>query len=241
MTDRRPDRSQVATPGEDAAWSSLRDRLVISLRPIGAPTAVGFLGLAAATLTVSGVQLGWIPPEQSRQAALAVVGFAFLAQLLAGVFSLLARDGTAATAMITLALTWLVVGLVLYISEPGTASAALGVFLLFAGTAMALTGATAALGKLIPATVFGVASLRFFATGGYHLSGADGWQTAAGVIGVVLFGLAMYAAWATELEDALGRTVLPLGRRGKARVAVTGSLLEQVRQVVNEPGVRQQL
>jgi uncharacterized protein len=238
---RMVDHPGVSTPGEDAAWRSLRERLVILLRPVGAPTSIGFFGLAAASLPFSGLQLGWVRPDEGRQVALVMIGFAFLAQALAAVFGLLARDGTAATAMATLSLTWLVVGWVMDTSPPGTTSRALGLFLIFSGSAMTLIGLTAALSKLIPAAVFLVAALRFFATAGHHLSGAVGWQRTAGVIGLILFALAMYAAWAASLEDAIGRTVLPLGRRGKGKVAVTGSLLEQTKEVVTEPGVREQL
>ena len=78
---------------------------------------------------------------------------------------------------------------------------------------MGLSGLTATLSKLVPAVVFLLASTRFFLTGGYHLTGGT----------------------------ATGRTVLPLGRRGKGKVAVTGSLLEQVKDVTTEPGVREQL
>jgi succinate-acetate transporter protein len=241
VDDRLIDRPGRSTPGEDAAWRSLRERLVISLRPVGAPTSIGFFGLAAASLPFSGLQLGWVRPDQGHQVALIMIGFAFLAQALAAVVGLLARDGTAATAMATLALTWLVVGWVMNTSPPGTTSRALGLLLIFSGSAMTLIGLTAALSKLVPAAVFLVAALRFFSTAGYHLTGAAGWQRTAGVIGLILFGLAMYAAWAANLEDALGRTVLPLGRRGKGRLAVTGSLLEQTRDVVTEPGVREQL
>jgi succinate-acetate transporter protein len=241
MEQRLVDRPGLSTAGEDAAWRSLRERLVIVLRPVGAPTAIGFFGLAAASLPFSGLQLGWVPVDQGRQVALVMIGFAFLAQALAAVFGLLARDGTAATAMATLALSWLVVGWVMNTSPPGTTSRALGLLLIFSGGAMLLIAATAALSKLVPAAVFLVASLRFFATAGYHLGGGQGWQRVAGVIGLVLFALAMYAAWAATLEDAVGRTVLPLGRRGKGKVAVTGSLLEQTKEVVTEPGVREQL
>jgi succinate-acetate transporter protein len=229
------------TSGEDSAWQSLRDRVTISLRPIGAPTAIGFFGLAAASLVLSGLQLGWVPVEEGRHVALALIGFVFVAQLLAGVFSLLARDGVAATAMLTLALVWLTTGLIMYTSRPGATSAALGMFLLFAGIAMTLTGLTAGLSKLVPAAVFLVAALRFLTTAGYQLTAVGDWKTISGVIGLVLFALAAYAGWAAELENAVGRTVLPLGRRDKGRIAVTGSLMEQVRDVVNEPGVRQQL
>jgi succinate-acetate transporter protein len=241
VEERMLDHTGVSTPGENAAWRSLRERLVILLRPVGAPTSIGFFGLAAASLPFSGLQLGWVRPEEGRQVALVMIGFAFLAQALAAVFGLLARDGTAATAMATLSLTWLVVGWVMDSSPPGTTSRALGLFLIFSGSAMTLIGLTAALSKLVPAAVFLVAALRFFGTAGYHLSGAVGWQRTAGVIGLILFALAMYAAWAANLEDAIGRTILPLGRRGKGKLAVTGSLLEQTKEVVTEPGVREQL
>jgi hypothetical protein len=60
----------VSTAGEDAARRSLRERLVIVLRPVGAPTAIGFFGLAAASLPFSGLQPGWVPLDQGRQVAL---------------------------------------------------------------------------------------------------------------------------------------------------------------------------
>jgi succinate-acetate transporter protein len=241
VSERTVDRPGLATPGEDAAWDALRQRITISLRPIGAPTPIGLFGLAAATFVLSGLQLGWVDAGEGKKVALVLIGFAFVAQLLAAVFSFLGRDGTVATAMSVLALTWLAVGLVLYTSPPGSTSDALGLFLIFSGTAMTMTGLTAAVSKLVPAAVFLLAALRFFTTAGYELSGDTAWERTAGVIGLVLFALALYAAWAAELEDALGRTVLPFGRRGKGRLALHGSLLEQVKEVPTEPGVRTKL
>ena len=40
------------------------------LRPIGHPLPLGFLGLAAATTVVSGLQLGWYPPTEGHNVAL---------------------------------------------------------------------------------------------------------------------------------------------------------------------------
>src|SRR5215217_7597657 len=241
VTERLVDRPGLSTPGEDAAWEALRERVTIVLRPIGAPMSIGFFGLAAATFVVAGLQLGWVEQAEGKKVALVLVTFAFLAQSVAGLFSFLGRDGVAATAMLTLALTWLVVGSVLWTSKPGATSDVLGLFLFFAGAAMALLAATAALSKLVPALVFAVASLRFVLTGVYELSSHHGWEDAAGVAGLVLFALAMYAAWAAALEDALGQTVLPFGRRGKGKIAIRGSLLEQVKDSPTEPGVRTQL
>jgi DNA helicase TIP49 (TBP-interacting protein) len=75
----------------------------------------------------------------------------------------------------------------------------------------------------------------------YELTADELWEDAAGVVGLALAALALYAALATVLEEALGRTVLPLGRRGEGKTAIYGSLLEQVGRTPNEPGVRTQL
>ena len=50
----------------------------------------------------------------------------------------------------------------------------------------------------------------------------------------------VYAAWAVELEDAQGKSVLPLGRRGKGREAAEG-LLDQVRELESKPDVKKEL
>jgi succinate-acetate transporter protein len=235
------DRPGLNTPGEDGAWEALRERVAIVLRPIGAPMSIGFFGLAAATFVLSGLQLGWVAQSESTEVAVVLVAFAFPAQLVAGVFSFLARDGVAATAMLVLGFSWLVVGAVLWMAQPGSTSDVLGLFLIFTCVAMSLCMATAAVSKVVPAVVFGVAALRFGFAGVYELSSHHAWEDASGVVGLGLFALALYTAWAAALEEAQGRSVLPLGRRGKGKIALHGSLLEQVKEVPTEPGVRTQL
>jgi succinate-acetate transporter protein len=225
------------TAAEASAWESLRQQVSISLRPIGAPSGLGFFGLGAASFALSGLQLGWVPAGDQQNVAFVLVAFAFGAQLVASVFSFLARDGAAATAMGVLALTWLVVGLTLMDAAPGSTSDALGMFLLFAGMAVGLSGVTVALGKLVPAAVFIIASARFVLVALYEMTGTSAWED----VGLVLFALAMYAAWAVMLEDATGKPVLPLGRRNEGRTAVVGTLLDQLENLPREPGVRAQL
>jgi uncharacterized protein len=152
-----------------------------------------------------------------------------------------AQTSGEAAAWGVLALTWLVTGLVLRGSPPGATSDALGLLLPFSGTTMLLISITASTSKLVVAGVFGLAAVRFLVAGGYELSGNTGWERASGVLGVVLVVVALYAAFDAGLEDALGRTVLPLGRRGKGTVAMHGSLLEQVKTITAEPGVRSKL
>ena len=235
-----PTRSKDVNPlpaGVSGAWDALR----INVRPIASPSTVGLFGLAAATFVLSGLQLGWVDAQQGKQVALVLIGFAFVSQLFASIVATLARDGVVASAMAVLSLTWLVIGLTLWFGQPGATSDALGLLLIVSCAAMALIGSTAALSKLVPATVFSMASLRFGLTAVYQLTDASPWKTWSGVVGLVLAVLAIYTGWAFLLESACKRPVLPLGRRGEGVAAVKGTLGEQMKNVSNEPGIRAQL
>jgi uncharacterized protein len=227
--------------GQREPWSAPAPQVRVTLRPMAGPLSLGLFGLAGAALVLSGLQLGWVPLSASSQVALVLVSFAFPAQALTGVLSFLARDGAAATAMSVLALTWLGMGLVTLSAAPGSRSSTLGLFLLLSSAAIALTGLTAATTKLVMSLVLLTASARFLLTALFELTGGEGWKTASGVLGLGLTLLAVYAAWASELEDATGKSVLPTGRRGKGLLALHGSLYEQVKDVSAEAGVRTRL
>jgi len=213
----------------------------IVLRPLANPLPLGFVGLAGATLLLSGLQLGWLEAGEGQAVALALIAFVFPLQLLTSVFGYLARDVVAGTGMGILCGTWLTVGLVMLTSPPGATSDALGLFLLLAATAMLIPASAASAAKLVPAAVLGGAALRFLVTGIYELSGSGTWEDIAGVVGLALCVLALYAALAMALEDARGRTVLPLGRRGDGRIPPEARLEEELSGVEREPGVRNQL
>jgi succinate-acetate transporter protein len=240
-----PDRSTPASArtavAQDDAWRSLGSHVTVVLRPVASPTSLGLFGLAAATFTLSGLQLGWVPASEGHHVALVLIGFAAVAQLVASLAAFAARDGTVATVMGVLSLTWLSLGLVMLTSPAGSRSPAVGLLLLFSAVAVGLSGMTAALTKLSAALVFLTASVRLLLTGVFHLTGSPWVKEAAGLVGLLLFVMALYVAWASELEDATGRTVLPVGRRGKGLTALQGTLLEQVKDLPTEPGIRTRL
>lgn len=213
----------------------------IVLRPLANPLPLGFLALAAATLLLSGLQLGWLGAEEGQSVALALLAFVFPLQLLASIFGYLARDVVAGTGMGVLSGTWLTISLVMLTSPPGSTSKALGLFLLLASLAMLVPASAASLAKLVPAAVLAGAALRFGLTGIYELSASPTWEDVAGVVGLALCALALYAALAMALEDAQRRTVLPLLRRGPGRAAIEGSVSEQATGLEREAGVRGQL
>lgn len=235
----------MATHADEASGAAGADRgglipATVTLRPIGNPLPLGFLALAAGTLLVSGLQLSWLEPSEGHKVALMLLAFVFPLQLLTSIFGFLARDAVAGVGMGILAGTWASVGVVKLTSEAGTTSEALGLLLLVAGAAMLVPAAGGAVGKLVPALVLATAGLRFALTGGYEL-GSDGFQDVAGVVGVVLAGLAFYAALAMMLEDVQRREVLPLLRRGAGRQATHGGVASQLDLIHREAGVREQL
>jgi uncharacterized protein len=201
----------------------------VMLRPIGNPLPLGFLALAGATLLVSGLQLGWLSSSDGGDVALILIAFVFPLQLLTAVFGYLGRDVVAGTGMGILCGTWLSVGLVTLTSPAGSTSDALGLFLLLAAVAMLIPALAALTGKLVAVAVLGTTALRFACTGMYELTVSDTWKDIAGVVGLALCAIAIYAALAIAMEDARRQTVLPTGRRGAGR------------DVEDEAGIRAQL
>lgn len=227
----------MSASGDQAAQAT---RIV--LRPIASPFPLGFSALATASLLVAGSELGWLVSSSDR-ALIAVVLVAFAAplQLVACIFGFLGRDSSAATTFGVQSATWAVVGIARLQSAPGSVSHALGVLLCAASAWVALCALGSALGKLVPAGVLTLVSLRFLLTGLYQLTASRGLEHAAGIVGLVLVAVCAYAILAMEIEALQRRTVLPLVRRGSGAAAMNQSLLEQSQRIEHEPGVREQL
>jgi uncharacterized protein len=169
---------------------------------------------------VAGLQLGWLKPAEGHDVALILLAFVFPLQLVTSVFGYLGRDVVAGTGMGLLAGIWLSIALVMLGAPAGSTSDALGLFLLIGAVAMAVPASTASIAKLIPAAVMAGAALRFATTGLYELTASGTWEDVAGIVGLALCAIAVYAALALALEDARGKTVLPLGRRDVRRASM---------------------
>ena len=90
------------------------------------------------------------------------------------------------------------VGVTLRTSAPGSTSGALGLFLIFAAVSILATAAVSTTARLVAAAIFATAALRFLLVAVYELSGNKGWEDAAGVVGIGLAALAVYAALGSE-------------------------------------------
>ena len=213
----------------------------IMLRPIANPLPLGFLALAAGTLLVSGLQLEWLAPADGHDVGVIVIAFVVPLQLIASIFGFLTRDIVAGTAMGLLGGTWLAIGLITVRGEPGTRSAALGLFLLVVAAALLVPAVAAVGAKRVPAAVLVTAALRFLVTGIAQLYDGSTSRIAAGVIGLLLCLLGTYAALALLIEDARHGTLLPVGRVARGRNSVRDNFASQLRDLPHEAGVRNQL
>jgi uncharacterized protein len=193
----------------DRNETSQRPSAHVILRPLGSPLTLGMSGLAIASPVQSGVELHWIPPDQTFQAGLILVAVPFVLQLLACIFSYLARDGATGAAVGVLATSWLAIGLIHIATEPGATSAALGLLLLAAAGALGAAAAAMASSKPLPGAIFAAAAARFATAGVCQLSTITFWAHAAGVLGLLVTALALYATLAFELEGQRERPVLP--------------------------------
>ncbi len=213
----------------------------VFLRPLASPVALGFGGLAVATMLLAALQLGWVPASEAHQVAWALVVFAFPVQLLASVFGFLDRDTVMGTGIGTQAAGWLTIGVLTLTGVPGRRDMVLGLFLFVAAAVLLPSVLTAGMSKGIAAAVMALTSVRWVLTGVYEQLGTHVWKEVAGWTGVVLCAVALYAAVALEVEDQRRRTVLPTLRRGRAREAMAGDFSAQIRRVRQEAGVREQL
>lgn len=165
------------------------------------PLPVGFLALAAATLVVSGLQLGWLPKSDGQSVALILIAFVFPLQLVASVFGFLRGDVVAGTGMGILAGTWLAVALVTLTSPPGSTSDALGLFLLVAAAAMTVPASAAADLHRLAVVVLATTVVRFATTGIYELTGKGLWKDVTGIVGLVLFAFAVAVAFVIAMKE----------------------------------------
>jgi succinate-acetate transporter protein len=213
----------------------------VVVRPIASPLTLGFLALAVGTFTLAGAELSWIASAQDSYAGLGVMLFVFPLQVVSSIYGFLARDSIASTGMGLLSAAWLTTGMLTYLAPPGHAIGALGLVLLGVAVTLLAPAVVGLASKPLASLVMAGASLRFFLTGIYELSRGVPWKEAAAVEGLLLAVLAVYAAFAFELEDSRLRTVLPTFRRGAAQQAIIGTMAEELAQLHHEAGVRKQL
>jgi hypothetical protein len=213
----------------------------VTVRPYGSVVPLGFLAFGIGMFLYAAYDAPWVPATQGKDIGLMLVTFVAPLEGTAAVLAFLARDTLAGVALGLFTGSWLLTGFATMQAQPGTLSSAQGYFLLAFTIAVFLLSCVAWLGQPLIAALLTVATARSLASAIYELGGGKGWNHLAGWIALAIFCVAMYGGLAYLLEDAKGKAVLPLGRRGSSREAIEGGMETQLAGLADEPGVRKHL
>jgi succinate-acetate transporter protein len=212
----------------------------IMLRPIGSGLPLGFFSFGIGMLLLGCSAIGWIPVTEQKNVGMMLMSFVFPLELIATVVAFLARDTLGATTLGLFTTSWLALGWADYASPAGATSVTLAIYLFGFGTAALLLAVMSLAGKPFFSLLLTAAVARMVLSGVYELGNSHEWYKVSGGFGIGLAALAMYGGTALGLEDARGRELLPLFRRGGAEQAFEG-YEAQLERLESEPGVRQQL
>jgi uncharacterized protein len=213
----------------------------VVVRPLGSVLPLGFLAFGVGIFVSAAYALGWIPPEDGRHVFLFVLVFVTPIEAVTAVLAYLARDTAGGTTLGVFAGTWAAYGTLGLGLAPGQTSTTLGVFLLADAAVILVLAVAALLGNPAFTVLLGTACTRFALNGAYELTGSKGLEHAGGYIGLVLAVVAGYGGLAFLLEDARHEPVLPMLRHGAAAEALDADLLDSLRRLESEPGVRGRL
>lgn len=212
----------------------------IVLRPLASPLPLAILALGIGSILLCALQLHWIAATDGSQVAEVVLVTVVPLQLIGTVFCFLIRDVVMATGFGLLTGSWAATGLLLLSAQPGGRSQVLGLLAVIVAVALLVPATGAGLSKPAGAVLMAVAAVRFVLTGVYELGAGPTWQTASGVVGVVLAATALYGSAAFALEDSRHHSVLPVSRRSTGASAMSGDLGRQLQTLPAEAGVRQE-
>lgn len=213
---------QLAIADDTEAW---RSRTRIFLTPIAAPSIMGLFGFMIATLMLGAWQAGWYGTAKTP---LIIWPFALVAggilQSIAAIAAFRARDSVAVAAHTAWGSFWIGWGILeLLVATHVMAPIALGsvsTSLAFWFIALTLVTIWATLGSV--ASSLGLTIVLGTLAAGSALTAAGFWGGSLGVIraGGWLYVVSAAAAWlvagAMTLEQAYGRTIIPLGKWSKA-------------------------
>lgn len=213
----------------------------VVVRPYGSVLPLGFLAFGVGAFVTASFSLGWIHPAQAKQMFILLLVFVVPLQAIAGVFAFLSRDTPGGTTLAFFAGVWAAVAAIGLTLELGQTSEAEGFFLLGAGGVIVVFALASIIGNPAFAVFLSVGCVRFVLNGVYELTGSKTIEHIAGYAGLALVAVAGYAGLAFLLEDSVHRPVLPFLRHGAARDALDADLIDQLRRLEREPGVRARL
>ncbi len=220
---------------------AIHPQVRIVVRPYGSVVPLGFLAFGLGMFLYATLDAGWVKPTETHTVGWMLLTFVAPIELGATVFAFLSRDTMSGVALGLFSASWVLAGVLTIQAKPGVLSPAQGYFLFGFIAAVLVLASVAWMGQPLIALILTISCARAATFAIYELGGGHGWQTVSGWIALAIFCVALYTGLAFLLEDARGRAVFPLGRRGSSREAIEGDLAAQLDGLADEPGVRKHL
>jgi hypothetical protein len=222
---------------DSAAQAAVR----IVVHPYASSLPLGCFSFGIGNVLLSAFLLHWIPVSDTPIFAVMLLAFVAPLELIPCLVAFVSRDTGAATAMGLFAAGWVVQGIELFLANPNTPSPVEGLFLLLLALCLALLAAVTFSGKPLLGILLTVAMLRSIAAGMAQMGVRGPTATIAAILGLVVALFAFYSGFGLMIEDIKGKPIAMTFRRKQAKVAMEGSLREQMNNIANEAGVRKQL
>lgn len=226
-------------PADSTSHDEALARTRIMLRPLGSAMPLGFFAFGTGALMTAILDLQWVAKAEYKHAAIALLTFVAPLELLSCIFSFLSPDAAGATSMGIFAASWGVFA-TFWLTTGPEQSPILGVFTVMITGAILCMGGAALRSKPLLGFLLLLAALRDGFLAAFHLGDKPALKV-VGWCGLVLAAFAVYCGLAFLVEDVNQRTLLPLGRREKARQSLEGSLADQLERIEQEAGIRNQL
>jgi hypothetical protein len=217
----------------------------VFLQPIAPPSILGLYGFAGATFIIAAHMAGWYGTATSNAYLWPFAAiFGGVAQFLAGMWGYRARDAVATAMHGMWGSFWIAFGILnllfstKVLVEPSPKFPELAFWFIALG-AITTMGALAVMleGNFGVMLVLGTLAAGCGCAAAGFMTGDD-WTKVAGYVFVVSAGLAFYVASAMMLASAVGRIVLPLGKRAPEMNHPGERLPVPIGLAWSEPGVK---
>jgi hypothetical protein len=238
----------------------------VVLRPVANPLPLGLFAIGAGAFIIAIQQLDWLPAGETAAVGWLLFAFAVPLALISALIAMFSRDTAAGTALGIGAATLAGFGLTYIGGTPLSADTAAGTvggavaatggsvaataatsnifawFLFASAAALAITAITSAMGRPVLAAAILTFGLWIIATAIFQLSDVDGWQTIAGIVGLVAAATALVAATLREAAEEMIHTTQSASMPSMLRDARYGDdFVSSVPGLEQEPGVRARL
>ncbi|WNC93195.1 acetate uptake transporter [Paraburkholderia sp. FT54] len=182
---------------------------------LGNPAAVGLAGFALTTWLSSMINAGWFPGDATALVVVSALAYGGGAQVIAGVLEFIGGNTFGGTASLSYGCFWLSYSIFVQFLRGNVSHAFIGwYFFLWGMFTLYMWVATLRSPRALQ-IVFLLLWMALFLLSGSEWTASTGLRVASGYIGLLTAVSAFYLSAAIVINDAHGKSLLPIGEAGR--------------------------